>query len=230
MFPVLKFQGEAAAKPTSLRFPTLESVVELARALEERSRESGLGGGDLPRHLAAIFVRIGCFFRPVLVFWGGLVMILRAVAQSINLSSCQRLVAWSFGLRQGRQWWSCESLADVGLSQAFDEIIEMYFAIQQSTPHAWKKLSKEDGVRNWRSRRAASRPRPFRLPGRNRAHPRDDVARRYLERHDHEGATHGCTLPPADLVGASVRGAFMIMSLLRSSGNAAHWVGEIAAE
>lgn len=79
-------------------------------------------------------------------------MVLRAVGQSFNLSCCQRLliVAWSFGLSQGRQRWSCESLADVGLSKAFDKIIELYLDVEKSsTPHAWEILSKEDGMRSW---------------------------------------------------------------------------------
>lgn len=60
---MLERRGEASAKPSSLCLPTLESVVELARALGERNGESGLGGGELPRHLAALLVRnVGCFF------------------------------------------------------------------------------------------------------------------------------------------------------------------------
>lgn len=59
LFPLLGLGGDAAAKPSSLCLPTLESVVELARALEERNGESGLGGGELPRHLTALLVRVG---------------------------------------------------------------------------------------------------------------------------------------------------------------------------
>lgn len=71
LFPVLlESQGEAAPKPASLCLPTLESVVELSRALEERSRESGLGGGELPRHLGAILVRIVRFFAASVFMFG----------------------------------------------------------------------------------------------------------------------------------------------------------------